>query len=120
MTRLRQKYKNLKKKFEQTKTFSPTIVKINSPQVQTFKASRVIPKKMALDDGYLRQMDVLVAHDFGEKLLEVGCITRTTYDHIGDDIYQVDTNRYPFFPFGMIEFEYSLIAIMPIETWGTN
>lgn len=101
MSRLRQKYKNLKKKFET----HPLRVKIleQPSYIRTLKVSRCVPREEIHDGSrLLEQIECGVAYDFVEMLLNDGYIERKITE---------DFSTWP-------NVEYSLTVVEPFSEGG--
>lgn len=102
MTRLRQKYKNLKKEYDRMMK-APVKFEVRSSNVQTLKVSRCVPREELNDSSrLLEQIESGVAYKFVEMLLNDGYIER----RIAKDFY-----TWP-------NVEYSLMVVKPFSEGG--
>lgn len=99
MTRLRQKYKKLKKKYDRMMG-APIRFEARSLDVQTLKVARCIPKEEIHDGSrLLEQIETGVAYDFAKTLLNDGYIERKITE---------DFSTWP-------NVEYSLMVVKPFS-----
>ena len=88
MTRLRQKYKKLKRKYERTMLQSPNVVVLHQSDrryVNVFRVSKTISKRIA-DDTFIGITDEYAARELGEQMLRCGYIDREVIDPVRRDI----------------------------------
>ena len=94
MTRLRQKYKNLKKEYERMQKMPVPYICCDKRHIETLHGRKILMKEIAYgNEALLAHVDMEMAHEFGEMLLKSGYIERTVEDM---ERYAIggDTGRY--------------------------